>query len=231
VTTQAFFITGTDTAAGKTLVSEALLHAAAAKGLSTLGLKPVAAGTEIRDGVMVNEDAWLLQQAASLDVDYFRVNPVVLEQAMAPHIAAVAEGVNINARQLALQCCETLDVLQPDFAVIEGAGGWCVPLNDDETMVDLCIGLARPVVLVVGMQLGCLNHALLTAQAIKASGLILAGWVANRIDPDMQAFDENVASLQARLPAPLLGIVPALEGADAARRAADHLNIDLLMSR
>ena len=203
--TKAYFITGTDTGVGKTLVAAALLRRARARGMSTLGLKPVAAGCELIDGQWMNDDAHLLMEASSIAVDYAAVNPVALREAMAPHIAAEREGREILCAELVDQYKSLVD--QADFTVIEGAGGWQVPLSDTETMANLATGLNYPVILVVGIRLGCINHALLTAAAIRQSGLHLAGWVANHIDADMPVADENVNTLEQRLDAPLIGRV------------------------
>ncbi len=224
---RAFFVTGSDTAVGKTLISNALLKLANEQGYKTLGLKPVSAGCYLRNGEQVNEDAWELMHSASVNLEYPAVNPVALREPMAPHIAAQREGVTLNAQALAEHCRQLLPTA--DFAVVEGAGGWLVPLNADETMADLARMLETPVILVVGLRLGCINHSLLTAAAIRDSGLKLAGWVANRVDADMAVADENVATLTERLDAPLLGEVPWLENPGAVF-AARHLSLDALLS-
>lgn len=202
---KAYFITGTDTGVGKTLVAAGLLRRARARGMSTLGLKPVAAGCELIDGQWMNDDAHLLMEASSIAVDYTAVNPVALREAMAPHIAAERERREILCAELVDKYKSLVD--QADFTVIEGAGGWQVPLSDTETMANLAAGLNYPVILVVGIRLGCINHALLTAAAIRQSGLHLAGWVANHIDADMPVATENVQTLEQRLDAPLIGRV------------------------
>jgi len=222
----AFFITGSDTAVGKTLVGTALLKLAHEAGLSTLGLKPVAAGCHLRDGLQVNEDAWELMHSSSVAMNYPAVNPVALREPMAPHIAAAREGVELHATLLANHCQKLLP--SAEFVVIEGAGGWLVPINASETMADIAVQLARPVILVVGMRLGCINHALLSAAAIRSAGLTLVGWVANRIDPDMAVPNENIATLKERLNAPLLGEIPFLENPDAVF-AAPHLQVNSLL--
>lgn len=223
-----WFVTGTDTGIGKTFVAAGLLAAARARGLSTLGLKPVAAGCEQRAGRWGNEDAWELQQQSSVQPDYATVNPLALREPMAPHIAAEREGRRLDLSALAVHCRARFG--QAQFGVIEGAGGWLVPLNADSTLADLASELGCGVVLVVGMRLGCINHALLTAAAIGAAGLPLAGWVANHIDPAMDVQDENVATLTDRLRAPLLGRVPWQGDHPAASRsAADHLDISPLI--
>lgn len=224
-----FFVTGTDTEVGKTLIAAALLELAKARGLRCVGLKPIAAGCERIDGRLVNDDALALMAASGASLDYRTVNPVALEPAIAPHLAAERIEFALDAADLAAHCRKALanDV---DFAIVEGAGGWLVPLNGTETLADVCLGMGAPAILVVGMKLGCLNHALLTAHAIADAGGRLAGWVANSATTEMPMFDANVATLRERLDAPCLGVVPHL-GADA--RPADamgHLAIEALLT-
>ncbi len=221
----AFFVTGTDTGVGKTLVSAGLLLAARARGLETAALKPVAAGCEATAAGLRNEDALLLQSVISRPLAYEQINPVALEPAIAPHIAALQARRSLSVDRLAGFCRGVLG--EADFTLVEGAGGWRVPLNAAETLADLARVLRLPVILVVGIRLGCINHALLTAEAVLRDGLTLAGWVANRIDPDMPCQDENIASLVQRLPAPLLGELPWLSQADPAL-AAQALGADAL---
>jgi dethiobiotin synthetase len=222
-----FFVTGTDTGVGKTLVATALLHAAGARGLRTLGLKPVAAGCSGSAGRRVNEDALALQAAATVRLDYGQVNPLALGQAIAPHLAAAAEGLRLEVAPLARAVRSTAAVPH-DLLLAEGAGGWLVPLNERETMGDLAAALGWPVILVVAMRLGCLNHALLTAAAVRAAGLSLAGWVANCAGAPMAALEANVSTLQTRLGARLIGCVPWLGAAAGAAAAAAHLDFALL---
>jgi dethiobiotin synthetase len=206
------FVTGTDTGVGKTLVSAALLHALARRHRRVVGMKPVAAGLVEREGAWVSEDVLALRAASTLAVPAALDNPVALPEALSPHLAARHAARPIHLAELLAahrNLCSLADVV-----VVEGAGGWRVPINDSETMADLAIALAAPVVLVVGLRLGCLNHALLTAEAIRADGLHLAGWVANAIDPQMPCRDENIASLRERLGAPCLGTVPWLDNLD-----------------
>jgi dethiobiotin synthetase len=203
-----FFVTGTDTGVGKTHASVALLHAFAAQGRSTLGLKPVAAGCEVTPDGLRNEDALALQAAATVQLPYAQVNPVALAAAIAPHIAAAQEKRRIGVAQLAGLLRGAQMQARADVTLVEGAGGWRVPLNERETLADLAREMAVPVLLVVGMRLGCLNHALLTAEAIRRDGLVLAGWVANCIDADMPVREENITTLRAALGAPLLGVLP-----------------------
>jgi dethiobiotin synthetase len=199
------FVTGTDTGVGKTLVSAGLLHALARHHARVVGMKPVAAGTELMDGVAVNDDVLALRAAATLTVPPELDNPVLLPDPVSPHIAAARAGVTIDIAHL-VACHRALTQLA-DAVVVEGAGGFQVPLSAIETGADLAQALGLPVVLVVGLRLGCLNHALLTADAIRARGLTLAGWVANHVDASMLAQQDNIAFLQQRLAAPLLATV------------------------
>ena len=225
-----FFITGTDTGVGKTLAATGLLRAAAAAGLSTLGLKPVSAGCVRQGAEWHNDDALAIQSAATLDLPYGDINPVALEPAIAPHIALADEHRRVEAASLAGQCAAVLRRYAPEFAVIEGAGGWLVPLNESESLADLAAILGVPVILVVGLRLGCLNHALLTAQAIAARGLPLAGWIGSCLtDPPMPRQAENLLTLEQRLPAPCVGVLPYLGLAPDAAAAAAHLHLPALL--
>jgi len=199
---QAFFIAGTDTGAGKTHATCALLHAFRAHGLTALGMKPIAAGTEA-DGE--NEDVVRLRAASSFTAPAGQINPYCFPPPIAPHLAAREAGVAIDPGLLA----EAFAALQKqaDVVLVEGVGGFLVPLADDFDAADLASRLGLPVILIVGMRLGCLNHALLTQEAIRIRGLPLAGWIANRIDPDMNRFDENLQTLREKLRAPLLGVI------------------------
>lgn len=200
------FVTGTDTGVGKTLVSAGLLHALARHHRRVVGMKPVAAGLVPWGEDWASEDAIALRAASTLAVPPALDNPVLLPDPLSPHIAAARAGVEIDITAI-VSSYQAL-ASQADAVVVEGAGGFHVPLTDTLTGADLAQALALPVVLVVGLRLGCLNHALLTAEAIRARGLALVGWVANRIDPEMGAADENIAYLRARLNAPLLAEVP-----------------------
>ena len=199
------FVTGTDTGVGKTLVSAGLLHALARHHRRVVGMKPVAAGLVPWGDDWASEDAIALRLAVPPALD----NPVLLPDPLSPHIAAARAGVQIDIAAI-VASYQTL-AAQADAVVVEGAGGFHVPLTDTLTGADLAQALALPVVLVVGLRLGCLNHALLTAEAIRTRGLTLAGWVANRVDPDMEAVEDNIAYLRARLGAPLLADVPHQE--------------------
>ncbi len=205
--TKAFFITGTDTDCGKTLVSCGLLAAAREAGMTTAGIKPVAAGASETPQGLRNEDALLLQAQTTLPISYEQLNPMLLRAAIAPHIAAREEGRRLGVDRITGFCRGVL-MQRPDFAVVEGAGGWRVPLNERETLADVAKALQLPVILVVGMKLGCLNHAMLSAEAIERDGLELAGWVANSPQPEMPRYGENRETLQQQLRCPLLGEVP-----------------------
>lgn len=202
-----FFVTGTDTGVGKTLVSAALLHALAARYPRVVGMKPVAAGTVQTEGEGgdANEDVLALRAASNCRVPPALDNPVLLPDPVSPHIAAARAGVHIDIPHLV--ACHRQLMQLADAVVVEGAGGFLVPLSDTETGADLAQALGLPVVLVVGLRLGCLNHALLTAEAIRSRGLTLAGWVANHIDPGMLAQGDNIAFLQHQLAAPLLASI------------------------
>ncbi|WP_343722151.1 dethiobiotin synthase [Herbaspirillum seropedicae] len=212
------FVTGTDTGVGKTLVASALVHLHAAHGLRCVGMKPVASGA-FHDGQRwCNEDVLALQAQANVQVPSQWVNPYLLRRATAPHIAATEEGVTIELEHLA--ACHGHLAAASDCVIVEGAGGFMVPLDARHNTDDLVARLGLPVVLVVGMRLGCINHALLTQQAIAARGLPLLGWVANEIDPAEACMDAMVESLQARLHAPLLGRLPWQPGMSAQEAAA-----------
>lgn len=202
-----FFIAGTDTDAGKTLVSNVLLSAAQHAGLSTLGLKPIAAGGEHTSDGVQNEDALHLMAYSSIKLPYAQVNPVCLTEAIAPHIAAQREGRTLRMDRI-LGFCRGALMSKAEFSVVEGAGGWRVPLNKTETMADLAKALNIPVILVVGIKLGCLNHALLTAEAMMRDGVRIAGWVATHLHADMPVASENIATLTQMLDFPLLLELP-----------------------
>ena len=217
-----YFVTGTDTGVGKTLISCALLHAFAAQGLRVVGMKPVAAGCDEDEH---NEDAKKLRAASNILATYGQINPYSLFPPIAPHIAARNVGVRIDLARILTSFREL--VSQADVVIVEGIGGFKVPLNEQQDSVDLMQQMELPVILVVGMRLGCINHALLTAGAIEVSGLKLAGWVANVLDADMAALPDHIAALEQRLAAPLLGVVEYQAQPDA-RVVATHLNVELL---
>jgi dethiobiotin synthetase len=200
------FVTGTDTGVGKTLASAALLHVLQRHHRRVVGMKPVAAGA-VQIGVeLTSEDAIALRAASSVRVAPELDNPVLLPEPLSPHIAAQRAGVRIDIDEIH-RCYQRL-ANQADFVVVEGAGGFHVPLTDTETGADLMVALGLPIVLVVGLRLGCLNHTLLTVEAILARGLQLAGWIANHTDPAMQLQEDNVMYLRERLHAPLLADIP-----------------------
>lgn len=200
------FVVGTDTGVGKTHVSCALLQALARHHRRVVGMKPVAAGVVPWGEGWASEDSIALRAASTIAVPPELDTPVLLPDPLSPHIAAERAGVQIDIATI-VRAYEALSA-QADAVVVEGAGGFHVPLSLTETGADLAVALKLPMVLVVGLRLGCLNHALLTAEAIAARGLTLAGWVANRVDPDMLAPEENMAWLQQRLGAPLLAEIP-----------------------
>jgi dethiobiotin synthetase len=211
VNNSGYFITGTDTGVGKTVITLGLMQHFRQQGKTVAAMKPVASGCEQTPAGLRNDDAVQLLQQSSICLDYDQVNPYAFEPAIAPHIAAAQYGIRIEPEKI--QRIYATLTEQADCVLVEGAGGWEVPLNDSATMADLVALLGLDTILVVAMRLGCLNHALLTAAAIQSSGLKLAGWVANCL-PSMraEAVDENINSLKSRIYAPLLGIVPALPG-------------------
>ena len=212
-TLRTVFVTGTDTGVGKTHVSAALLRAAWASGLRVCGYKPVASGCE-RDagGALRNEDALALLAASGADEAYEAVNPYAFEPPLAPHIAAREAGVEVELRVLDAAADRLAG--RHDWLLVEGAGGWRVPLNDAADFADWVGARGWPVLLVVGMRLGCVSHALLTAESIRARGLRLVGWVANELPPRQDRLEENIRSIAGRIGAPLLGRL-AMGGSDA----------------
>ncbi|MHB1591478.1 MAG: dethiobiotin synthase [Sulfuricella sp.] len=210
---KAYFITGTDTHVGKTLIASALLRAFVSRGFRAVGMKPVAAGCEETTGGLRCEDVESLRAAGNVAAPPELVNPYALVLPVAPHIAAERAGVEIRIGAV-LEAFRRLQAMS-DVVVVEGVGGFMVPLNQRDDTADMAQQLGLPVILVVGLRLGCLNHALLSAQALKQRGLKLAGWVANQIEPGMPFLRENVAALEQGLQAPLLGEVPYREGLSA----------------
>jgi dethiobiotin synthetase len=202
----AFFIAGTDTEVGKTVVSKAVLQALAAAGLATIGYKPVAAGCKETSSGFRNSDALHLQEAATVKLPYTAVNPYALSQATSPHIAAKRDNVVIDYSLLSQQLNEHKEVA--DIVLVEGAGGWRVPVSDDDCLSSWVKTEKLPVVLVVGIKLGCLSHAMLTVEAIQKDGLAIVGWVANRINPGTENYADIIAMLEAQIPAPKIGEIP-----------------------
>lgn len=212
-----FFVTGTDTGVGKTYVAQVLLHQLARAGYKVAGMKPVASGCRATPHGLRNSDAMALRVASNLELDYADVNPYAFEEPVAPHLAAGNSEIHLGR----IQECLARVRARADWVVVEGAGGWRVPLNPRAAISDLARLLALPVILVVGMRLGCINHALLSAEAITRDGAPLAGWVANEMTPNMRRVADNIATLRDRMSVPLLGVIPYREsGLDAATENA-----------
>ena len=224
---QGVFVTGTDTGCGKTRVSVVLIEQLRARGIRVGGFKPVAAGSELHDGELRNDDTLALIGASGLDVPYRVANPYCFEPAIAPHLAAAEAGIKIEPGPILAACDELASGCE--FLVVEGAGGWRVPLGPRFDLQGLALELGLPVLLVVGLRLGCLNHALLSEQSILASGARLLGWVGSQVDPGMARLNENIAALSARLSRPCLGILPHPESGIALNPAVP-LAIDDLVS-
>jgi dethiobiotin synthetase len=203
---RAAFVTGTDTGVGKTRVALGLMHALQARGYRVVGMKPVATGCSRRGRSLRNDDALRLQRQGSVRLPYRSVNPYAFEPPIAPHIAAAEAGVAVDPEVIgaSFECLAS----QADWVVVEGIGGWRVPLSPALTLADLVLDLKLPVILVVAVRLGCLNHALLTAESVAHCGAALAGWVANLADPACERIEANIEALKDRLPAPLLGTLP-----------------------
>lgn len=206
-----FFIAGTDTEVGKTHATVLLIRALAKVGLRVAGMKPVAAGAEPTERGLRNADALALAAAASVPADYELINPYCLAEPVSPHIAAKDAGIRIETAPI-VQCFHSLSS-GADCVMVEGAGGWLAPINERESMADVALAIGLPVILVVGLRLGCLNHALLSARAIEASGLRLAGWIANHIDPHYERLAENLATLERLLARPPILLIPHGQGA------------------
>lgn len=220
------FITGTDTDVGKTLFTTALVKALQNTKQSVIAFKPVAAGCEMIDGELKNEDALNIIDVMTEDVTYQEVNPITLIKPIAPHISAVEDGVELSVDSIQASCF--LSKYQQSNILVEGAGGWLVPLNDEETFADYVIAESLDVILVVGLKLGCINHALLSQQSIINSGLKLIGWVANHIDPNMLNQQQNIETLSKRLDCPIIAQIPHLKGDNLAFQAAKYVNIAAL---
>jgi dethiobiotin synthetase len=220
------FVTGTDTGVGKTEIVAGLLAAFRARGISAIGMKPVAAGCVPGDDGLQSDDAIKLIAAGGIDVPYREVNPYALAEPIAPHVAAGLAGIDIKLGRIrdAYQALSQ----RAERVIVEGVGGWRVPLGPALSLSDLPSALGLPVVMVVGLRLGCLNHSLLTAESIRARGVRLVGWIANEVDPDMLARDENIATLAALIDAPTLGVVPHLEQ-PTAEVVAQYLSLDPLL--
>ncbi len=199
-----WFITGTDTEIGKTWVASALIRHLVAVGYRVAGMKPVASGCEVTDQGLRNDDALRLIAESNVNLPYALVNPFAYEPAIAPHIAARAAERPIDIKKIS----ELAKTIEADYLIVEGVGGWCVPLGETSMLAELAKATADEVIVVVGMRLGCINHALLTAAQIRKDGMKIKGWIANHVDPNMHVQSENLATLQALMPCPLLGILP-----------------------
>ncbi len=206
---QGIFVTGTDTEIGKTVVSCQLMDALAREGNKVIGMKPIASGAEKQNGIFKNEDALQLIEHANVDVPYELINPFCFEPAIAPHIAAKQAGEQIDFMVIEKAYHELTK--QADWVVVEGVGGWSVPLSNKHKVADIPTRLNLPVVLVVGMRLGCINHALLTAESIRNNGNSLVGWIANKIDQNMRVYEENLQTLKDMLSCPIIGQVPYMQ--------------------
>lgn len=205
--TKSYFITGTDTGVGKTCATVALMYYFKQQGQTVLGMKPIAAGCEWLDGQLKNEDALLLQENASLQLPYQKINPYAYELPVSSHLAGKKNPVRIDT---VVQRFNDLSN-KVDVVLVEGAGGWLAPINEQEDIADLVKALDIPVIIVVGIKLGCINHAKLTFQAINNIGVKCSGWLAVCIEPNMLKADENIETLKKQISAPLLGIFPYME--------------------
>ncbi|HSI37564.1 MAG TPA: dethiobiotin synthase [Methylotenera sp.] len=204
--TRSYFIIGTDTNVGKTYVASALVRHFVDAGFKTVGMKPIASGCELnQQGELLNDDVVALSAASNVHASLALINPYSFVPAIAPHIAAEQAGVEMRLQVIA-DAYQQLKSMA-EIVIVEGAGGFLVPINQQQTLADLAVKLDLPIILVVGMRLGCINHALLTVEAIQVRGLKLAGWVANEIEPNMPMFEENLTSLQQRISAPCLSVV------------------------
>ncbi|SJL83318.1 dethiobiotin synthase [Vibrio palustris] len=224
---QGFFVTGTDTGVGKTVVTKALLHAFAEQKLTTLGYKPISLGCDETECGYRNQDAVHLMQAATEEADYCDINPYMLTLQTSPHIAAHHDGVVIDFTQL--DDALTKHSAHADVLLVDGVGGWRVPLSDTMCLSQWVVHAKLPVILVVGIQVGCLNHALLTAEAIRADGLEIAGWVANRINPGTEHYAEIIETLERQLHTPKLGEIPYVPSA-LRRELSRYININILVN-
>lgn len=222
----AFFIAGTDTDVGKTVASKAILNALAAKGLKTIGYKPVAAGSEKTEEGFRNSDALYLQQVSTVDVSYDDINPYALELPASPHIAAKKESVEIEYSVLSDKLSQHKQ--NADVVLVEGAGGWRVPVSDSECLSSWVQQEKLPVVLVVGIKLGCLSHAMLALEAIKADGLEVAGWVANRINPGTEHYSDIIKMLEDKMNVPKLGEIPYVPSVKR-QDLAKYINVDPIL--
>jgi dethiobiotin synthetase len=213
-----FFIAGTDTGVGKTLVSTGLIRTFVGRGLRVAGMKPIAAGADATPAGLRNEDALALRAAGNVDVEYALTNPYCFPAPVSPHIAAREAGVRVDIGKIADSFAQLAQLA--DWVIVEGAGGWLAPIDDQSTMADIAKALGLPVILVVGLRLGCLSHASLTARAIKADGLKCSAWIGSSIDPHFARAEENIATLKHRLGQPAAAIIPFSPDSDDPFRAA-----------
>lgn len=221
-----FFITGTDTGVGKTWVSVAMMEAIKSKGLKVLGMKPVASGCILDNGRLTNDDAILLREKASFSVPYRWVNPFAFQPPASPNIVAEQASESIDINKI-VGFYNRLQA-QSDFVIVEGVGGWEVPLNSEQSVADLALELDLPVILVIGLRLGCLNHGILTYNAIRDSGAVCGGWVANSIDSEFLFVEENLSTLMQKVQAPFLGRTPFVSELEPVTLSRS-LNIDELL--
>ncbi|MBK1723721.1 dethiobiotin synthase [Thiocystis violacea] len=219
------FITGTDTSCGKTEITLGLMSALQSRGLAVLGMKPVATGCQSEDGGLRNPDALRILAQGSTEAPYGLINPFAFAPPIAPHIAAGEAGIQISVSTIAHAYASLRE--EADLILVEGVGGWRVPLGPELTLADIPKALDLPVILVIGLKLGCLNHALLTVESIRSQGVRLAGWVANQVEPEMLVKDANLATLAALIEAPCIGVVPWLDAPDPVR-IGEHLHPELL---
>lgn len=224
---QTFFVTGTDTDVGKTVCCKALIQACNQHGLSTLAYKPIAAGCEMLNGQLSNEDARILQEASSVNLGYDAINPIAFEMPIAPHIAAQLENKPIDL-QLITQGLNRLQSQDADIIIVEGAGGWRLPLNDKQMLSDWVIEQELAVILVVGMKLGCLNHAILTYQSIINDGLKVVGWIANQLQEDMPFYEQNLSYLTHRIAAPKLGEIAYVKKIQE-QNLSEYINLEFAL--
>ncbi|CAM2886292.1 dethiobiotin synthase [Vibrio rarus] len=221
-----FFVAGTDTDVGKTVVSKALLQAFNQQGFSTIGYKPVAAGSEQTEQGLTNSDALCLQKAASVSLPYSQVNPVALVTPASPHIAARIDGTEVCTQRLSEQLLQHQE--KADVVLVEGAGGWRVPITAERYLSEWVVAEKIPVVLVVGIKLGCLNHAILSEEMIKHDGLDIVGWVANRINPFEEHYKDIVAFLEAKIDAPKIGEIPYMRNINE-QDLSQYINLNALV--
>ncbi len=220
------FIAGTDTEVGKTIVTAAIVEKLQLADYSVTALKPIAAGCEERNGQLENADALLLQASMNKKLSYQQVNPFPFKRPIAPHIAAAQELVQLSVQEISEAC--QLSQYDTDYLLIEGAGGWKVPLNSTQTYADFAVAESLDIILVVGMKLGCINHTLLSIESILASGANLIGWVANQITPGMQVFEDNLETLQSRINVPLIANIPYIKTDNLIQDVLSYVNIEPL---